>query len=193
MPLPIENQRYTYADYCTWDDGKRWELINGVPYEMFPDETRAMSPAPAWRHQRFSSNLHRQFANFLYGKPCKVFAAPFDVRLNADEYDDTVVQPDLVIICDSSKISGTGCNGAPDMVIEILSPASIERDILIKFRLYKEAGVREYWIVDPERKTVLVYVLENGRYVVSDYSETDTAPVHVLDGCEIRLTDVFAE
>ena len=185
MPLPKDNQRYTYADYCTWDGDERWELIDGVPY--------AMSPAPTWRHQGVSSNLHGQLYSFLKGKPYKVFAAPFDVRLNADDYDDTVVQPDLVIICDSSKLDGTGCIGAPDMVIEILSPSTSSRDKVLKFYRYQEAGVREYWIVDPDSKTVSAHVLKNGEYMVRAYGETDTAPVYVLEGCEISMEDVFAQ
>ena len=184
MPLPKEEQRYTYADYCTWDDSGRWELIDGVPY--------AMSPAPAWEHQGILTELLYKLRSFLEGKPCKVFAAPFDVRLNTDGYDDTVVQPDLVVVCDKSKLSSTGCSGAPDMVIEILSPSTVSHDKVLKFNLYQETGVREYWIVDPERRTVSANVLINGRYEGSDYNEADSAPVYVLEGCKIDLADIFA-
>ncbi|MDR0311390.1 MAG: Uma2 family endonuclease, partial [Acidobacteriota bacterium] len=96
MTLPQENQRYTYADYYTWDDGERWELIEGEPY--------LMSPAPRQVHQEILRELLLQLATFLKGKPCKLFTAPFDVRLNADTYDDTVVQPDLLVVCDRSKL-----------------------------------------------------------------------------------------
>ena len=137
---------YTYADYCTWNDSERWELIEGVPYMM--------SPAPSPIHQGISREIAGQLYNFLKGNPCKLFAAPFDVRLNADKADDTVVQPDLLVICDSSKIDDKGCAGAPDLVIEILSPSTIRLDRIIKFRLYQKAGVREYWIVDPETQSI---------------------------------------
>lgn len=185
MPMPQENERYTYADYCTWDDSERWELIEGVPY--------AMSPAPSPKHQEISSNLHNQLYNFLKGKPCRVYPAPFDVRLNADDEDDTVVQPDLVVICNRSKIDEKGCKGAPDLIVEILSPSTARRDRMVKLHQYQRAGVREYWIVDPDTKTVQVCILENGRYFVTAYADTDTAPVTVLPGCTINLQEVFAE
>ena len=185
MPLPKEEQRYTYADYCAWDDGERWELIDGAAY--------AMSPAPSRAHQGVSGNLYGQFYNFLKGKPCKVYAAPFDVRLNADGYDDTVVQPDLVIVCDRSKLDDKGCSGAPDMVIEILSPSTSSRDMVLKFNTYQRAGIREYWIVDPDSKMVSAHVLKNGEYTTRAYGDTGAAPVRVLEGCEIDLEDVFAE
>jgi len=180
-----KEQRYTYADYCTWDDGERWELIDGIAY--------AMSPAPAWTHQDIGGNLFVQLHNFLQGKPCKVFCAPFDVRLNADTYDDTVVQPDLVIICDRSKLGGTGCIGAPDMVVEILSPSSASKDMILKYNKYLQAGVREYWIVDPETKMVRVCILKDGKYEHNDFTETDTIPVITLEGCQIDIKTAFAE
>jgi len=185
MPMPQQNERYTYADYCTWDDSERWELIEGIPY--------AMSPAPSQHHQEISGELHLQLATFLKGKPCKVFHAPFDVRLNVDDEDDTVVQPDLLVVCDHSKLDGKCCRGAPDLVIEILSPSTARHDRMVKMQQYQQAGVREYWIVDPDTKTVQVCILENGRYFVTAYADTDTAPVAVLPGCEINLSDVFAE
>lgn len=186
MPLPQENERYTYADYCTWDDSERWELIEGIPY--------AMSPAPAPRHQAISGELHAQLHAFLKGKPCKLYAAPFDVRLNADDEDDTVVQPDLVVICDSSKIDDKGCKGAPDLVIEILSPSTARHDRMVKFQQYQQAGVREYWIVDPDTKTVQVSILRDGLYFTRMYADTEAAaPVEVLEGCTVDLREVFAE
>ena len=179
----MEDERYTYADYCALDDGKRWELIEGVPYDM--------SPAPMPVHQRISVELTLQFGMFLKGKPCQLYTAPFDVRLNADDEDDTVVQPDLAVICDRSKIDNKGCKGAPDLIVEILSPSTARHDRMVKFELYRRAGVREYWIVDPETKLVQVCLLEDGRYFTSVYA--DTAVVSVLPGCEIQLADVFAE
>jgi len=180
-----KEEYFTYADYCMWDDDMRWELIEGKPY--------AMAPAPMWEHQSVSQLITRRLGNFLEGKQCKVFAAPFDVRLNADTYDDTVVQPDIVVICDRSKLKGTGCAGAPDMVVEVLSPSTVSRDTHIKFRLYQNAGVREYWTVNIEAKTVLVHILDNGRYYTSSYGDTDSVPVHIFEGCAIELREVFAD
>ena len=187
-----EERYYTYADYCTWDDGERWELIDGVPYKMFSDLVM-MSPSPRFRHQRVVGEMHRQLANFLKGKPCDVLVSPFDVRLDAAGKDDTVVQPDITVICDRSKIDDKGCNGPPDLVIEVLSPATSRRDRLIKFNLYQRMGVREYWIADPETSTVAAHLLENGKYTTAVYGDTGTAPVNVLPGCEINLQEVFAE
>jgi Uma2 family endonuclease len=184
-PATDRQQHYTYEDYYSWDDGKRWELIEGVPY--------AMAPAASDTHQRISSNLHGQLFSFLKGGPCKVFHAAYDVRLNADTGDDTVVQPDLVVICDQSKRDERGCKGAPDMVVEILSPSTASYDRVTKFNQYQKAGVREYWIVDPDSRTVAAHILENGRYIISAYGDEGVAPVHVLEGCEIDLADVFAE
>ena len=180
-----KDKYYTYEDYAKWNTEARYELIDGMPYMM--------SPSPLRAHQAISMELSRQFAAFLYGKPCKVFAAPFDVRLNAAGGDNTVVQPDLVVICDRSKLIDTGYGGAPDLVIEILSQSSASRDRVLKFNQYLKAGVREYWIVDPDSKTVTVNILDDGRYYTTAYAETDTLPVHVLEGCVINLADVFAE
>ena len=178
------DKHYTYADYLTWDDDRRWELIDGVAYLM---------SAPTWEHQRISGELYGQLWLFLKKTPCRVFHAPFDVRLNADQEDDMVVQPDLLVICDHSKLIGTGCVGAPDMVIEILPPSTAACDRLVKFNKYLQSGVREYWIVDSDTKTVSAHVLENGKYITSAYGEADAPPVHILDGCTIDLSSVFAE
>jgi len=194
-----DDARYTYADYCKWDDHFRCELIRGViyvdgqPFDGQPPIAAMMAPAPLWGHQKISGELYRQLANFLKGKPCKIFHPPFDVRLNVDSEDDTTVQPDLVVICDQSKLSGTGCKGVPDMVIEVLSPSTARQDRVVKFNLYGQAGVREYWIVDPDSKTVQICILEDGRYFATAFSDTGTAPVRVLPGCEIDLHEVFAE
>ena len=185
MPLQKENERYTYADYYSWEDNARWEIIDGIPY--------AMSPAPAPKHQRISIELSIQFHNFLKGKRCRLYPAPFDVRLAADGADDTVVQPDLSIICDHAKIDDRGCKGAPDLVVEILSPSTARHDRWVKYNLYRDSGVREYWIVDPETQTVSVNVLENNTYIGYAYGDTETAPVNILPGCTINLQEVFAE
>lgn len=185
MPPINQEGHYTYADYCTWSDDERWELIGGVPY--------AMSPAPATKHQLISGELHRQLANFLKGKPAKVFAAPFDVRLNSDDKDDTVVQPDLVVVCDSSKLDEKGYRGVPDLVIEILSPSTLNHDRVVKLEIYERTGVREYWIVDPDSQSVEVYLLRNGCYDKAVYSKMDIVPVDTLGGLGIDMQDVFGE
>jgi Uma2 family endonuclease len=166
-------------------DEQRWEIYNGTAV--------AMSPAPTWGHQRFIGRLYLQLAAFLENKACEAFLSPFDVRLNADTKDDIVLQPDLVVICDHSKLVATGCVGAPDMVIEITSPSTARRDRTVKFDLYLKAGVREYWIVDSDTKTISVNILKNNAYVTSVYTETDTVPVYILKDCMIDLSKVFRE
>jgi len=180
-----QNRRYTYADYLTWDDDKRYELIDGVPY--------LMSPGPNRAHQGILRELSLRIGIFLEDHPCKLYFAPFDVRLNADDEDDTVVQPDLVVVCDGSKLDDHGCVGAPDFAIEILSPSSARHDMLKKYKLYQKVGIPEYWIVDPDRKLLQVCLLENGKYVISTHGDDETVPVHALPGCEINLRDIFAE
>ena len=184
MSLPEkEFTRYTYADYCEWDDSERWELIDGIPYAM---------ASPSAIHQRILLELSRQLADFMDDKPCEVFIAPFDVCLNAaGDDDDDVFQPDIMVVCDDAKITEKNINGAPDMVIEILSPSSAKHDKFLKFNKYQRAGVREYWIVDTDTKTIQAHILENGRYFTMSYGEAGTIPVHTLDGCIISLPDVF--
>ena len=177
--------KYTYTDYASWDTEDRYELIDGVPYMMAPGPTRL--------HQTVVGRLFNQLFNYLNGKPCEVFVSPFDVRLNANKYDNTVVQPDIVVVCDKSKLDDKGCKGVPDMVIEVLSQSSMRRDKVLKFKKYQQTGVREYWIVDPDSKTISAHVLENGRYTTSEYGKTGMVPVHVLLGCSINAQEVFAE
>jgi len=178
-----KSKKYTYADYLTWNDGGRYELIDGDVYMMSP------SPSPA--HQKISVGLCNQLYNYLKDKTCDVFAAPFDVRLNADTEDDTVVQPDISVICDPIKIDARGCNGAPDMVVEILSPTTARRDLVAKFNKYLAAGVREYWIVFPDTRNVMVHLLQYRQYVSHSYVDTDIINVSVLDGCQIIMAEVF--
>lgn len=178
--------RYTYADYCTWDDDERWEIIDGVPY--------LMSPAPLKNHQHVCGELFYRLRGFLEGKQCKVYIAPFDVRLNADKDDDTIVQPDLVVICDYTKLYDRGCVGAPDMVIEVLSKSTAPRDKRNKLIAYQNAGVREYWIVDPDNETVRVNLLgDDGKYSDNVYTSAAIVSVNVLEGCQINLREVFEE
>jgi Uma2 family endonuclease len=178
--------RYTYADYLSWDEDVRAEIIDGEAFMMAP---------PLRQHQGISGNLFYWLRNFLEGKPCRVYAAPFGVRLfpEKDGSDDTVVEPDIVVVCDRSKLDDRGCNGPPDLIIEILSPSTAQKDMLVKFRKYLQAGVREYWIVDGEAKTIHVCILQDDQYRVSVYDESRTVPVSVLPGCEVKLTAVFAE
>lgn len=190
MALPKE-ETYTYADYLAWDENERIELLYGAPVLMAP---------PSRRHQEISGELHRQLSNFLEGKKCRVYAAPFGVRLFEREGDgpedvDTVVEPDLSLICDHSKLDDQGCKGAPDMVIEILSPSTQRHDRLTKLNLYQRAGVREYWIVNPDDKDVQVFLLDgSGLFRVHGfYGREDIARVNVLEGCFIELCKVFPE
>jgi len=180
-------QKWTYADY------KAWELKPGERYEIIYGEAYAMS-APNAAHQTISMELGRQFANFLVGKPCKVFPAPYDVRLfyEEDESDDTVVQPDITVVCDKEKRGHEGCRGAPDFIAEILSPSNTAAEMQRKFNLYREAGVREYWVLDIEHKTLTVYLFNGEKAFCRTYGEKDTAPVTVLEGLSIELSSVFA-
>ena len=191
MPL-LQNEPdriFTHKDYLTWNDNERWELINGVAYNM--------APAPSVNHQRVSMELGRQFANFLSDKPCEVFSAPFDVRLpepnEKDEDTKNVVQPDMIVVCDASKLDEKGCQGAPDLIIEIVSPSSASIDNIKKLKLYEKNGVKEYWIVDPIYKIVTIYkIMENGLYgKPENYSEKDKIDVELLKGLTIDLGLVF--
>jgi Uma2 family endonuclease len=182
MALPQENARYTYEDWLAWDEDPRFELIDGEPCMMAP---------PSRRHQQISFEIGRQLGNFLKGKPCQAYSAPFGVRLSKTE--DTVLEPDITVVCDPSKLDDRGCSGAPDLIVEVLSPSSARHDRMVKFNKYQGAGVREYWIVDPETKTVQVCILRGSYYGVTMYADTDTAPVGVLPGCGISLPDVFEE
>ena len=183
-PALHETKRYTYADYCAWDDGERWELIDGVPYAM---------AAPLISHQDVLRNIVLQIGNFLHKKTCKVFFAPTDVRLNADTKDNTVVQPDLLIVCDKSKIDKKSIIGAPDMILEILSHSSVSKDMITKFMLYLNAGVREYWIVDPDTGSVIVNIHQDGTYVGKAYDKSAVVPVSILEGCSVNLAEVFTD
>jgi len=177
---------WTYADY------KAWELKPGERYEIIYGEAYAMA-APSVYHQAILAELTRQFANFLVGKPYRVYPAPFDVRLfyEEDESDDTVVQPDLTVICDKNKRGKEGGRGAPDLVIEILSMSNTAVEMQRKFELYRDAGVREYWVVNGEHKNLTVYLF-NGKYMASKtYSKNDAVPVTVLEGLSVEMEPVF--
>jgi Uma2 family endonuclease len=180
-------QHFTYADYKAWelDESERFELIGGKAYAM---------AAPNDFHQAIRGELIAQMVTCLRGKPCKVRAAPYDVRLfyEEDESDDTVVQPDISVICDEKKRGVEGCRGAPDLIVEILSPSNTGAEYIRKFNLYLEAGVREYWLVEPVSKTVQAFVLQNGAYTGKVYNSASLLPSAVLEGLSISLNDVFA-
>lgn len=189
MPIPESNEKYTYADYLTWPEDERWEIIDGVAY---------MQAAPTPTHQEILMELARQIANYLTGKPCKVYPAPFCVRLTKDDERKNegitkVVEPDITVVCDKSKIDEKGCNGAPDMIIEIISPSSTKRDRFIKFNAYEKAGIKEYWIVEPDVKIVSVFVLQhNGSYGRQNvYSEEDQIQVNLFPNLTIDLKSIF--
>ncbi|MFJ1263021.1 Uma2 family endonuclease [Capnocytophaga canis] len=185
--LDVENGVYTYADYLLWKFEERVELLKGKIFKM--------SPAPSLKHQKISMNLSGLLWQFLRGKKCQLFSAPFDVRLpKKDEKGDnihTVVQPDLCVICDESKLDERGCIGAPDLIIEILSPGNSKKEMKNKFELYQESGVEEYWIVNPTDENILVNVLEDGKYrilkpVVDEYITSVKFPE-----LKIHTSDIF--
>jgi len=192
VALPIGKENiYTYGDYTSWPDEERWEIIDGVPFNM--------SPAPSRSHQVILRELLGQFWSFLQDRPCEVYSAPFDVRLpKADEEDEdiqTVVQPDILVVCDRNKLDEKGCRGVPDLIIEIISPYTASKDMKEKFSLYERHGVREYWLVYPIEKTVMVFILgENGEYgKPKTYSQQDTIEVSFLEGLTIDLMPAFRE
>ena len=182
--------RYTYADYLKWFDDIRRELFDGFVHAM---------SAPSVNHQKISGNLYAHLWNFLSDKNCQVFHAPFDVRLpkNGEKENDkiyTVVQPDICVICDLSKLDKRGCLGAPDLIIEIVSPKNSKRDVKDKFNIYQKSGVGEYWIVRPYDKTVEVFLLnEKGIYFSNGiYTKEDTVPVMLFKGeLGVNLAEVF--
>ena len=159
MGIPKKAEyKFTYQDYCSWPDDERWEIINGIAYDM--------SPAPARRHQRILVKLISVFIKYLDGKPCELYPAPFDVFFPVQQDQDkntvtTVVQPDLSIICDKNKLIDQGCFGSPDLVVEILSPSTSKKDLDEKFHLYENHGVKEYWVVDPGSRYVRIFTLSN--------------------------------
>ena len=192
MELTLDlNKRYTYADYLTWIDDKARELIHGF--------IKIMS-APKVEHAIANINICVNLANFVKKNKgeCKVFTAPFDVRFpkqgeTAYNKIDTVVQPDICVICDLSKLDERGCCGAPDMIVEILSPSTLKKDVTEKFNLYEEHGVKEYWLVLPKDKTITAFILqENGKYDAGTLYEAGAkVPVYIFDNCTIDLNDIF--
>jgi Uma2 family endonuclease len=182
------HRTYSYAEYRKFPEEEQWELIEGMPISM--------SPAPSPKHQDIVGQLYRKFSDFLEETSCRVFIAPFDVRLFADNKKDeeirNVVQPDVSIICDPAKIDDYGCKGSPNLIVEVLSPATAKKDRLEKKRLYREAEVREYWIVDPTNETVEVFLLEGAEYIENGvYSKVDSVSVRIFDNLTIELQQIF--
>lgn len=178
---------YTYADYLTWQFQERVELILGKIFMM--------SPAPGSKHQHISMVISSSIFNYLKGKPCRVFSSPFDVVLPVKDKSDTVIQPDVTVVCDPSKLTEKGCTGAPDLVVEVLSKSSVTRDLHEKYNICEQAGVKEYWIVHPTEKTLMVFFLnEGGKYVPTKPLTTgDVVQSKVLPGLSLDLNEVFED
>ncbi|MBI3039196.1 Uma2 family endonuclease [bacterium] len=180
---------FTYGDYLTWPENERWEIIDGAAYLM---------TGPVRIHQKILGNLFVRFYNFLQGKTCEVYLAPFDVRFPRQNENDeeivTVVQPDIAVICDASKLDDRGCRGSPDLIVEIVSPSTASMDFIKKLNLYERQKVREYWILHPVDKILMVFKFgEESKYQKPEiYSESDKVKVEVLAGLEIDLNEVFA-
>lgn len=189
--------KFTYADYCSWPDDERWEIIDGIAYNM--------SPAPSVNHQRISRVLLVKFDGYLKNKKCEVFAAPFDVFFPDSKDQDintvtSVVQPDITVICDPVKLIKRGCFGAPDIAVEILSPWTSPKDHNQKFSLYESNGVMEYWVIDPETQYIRIFNLDNtGKYdsgrltLYNSYQKDEKTFSLVLEGFEIQLKKLFPE
>ncbi|MEQ8187769.1 MAG: Uma2 family endonuclease [Candidatus Eremiobacterota bacterium] len=192
MALPEKKQKYySYADYLSWDSRERWEIIEGRLYNL---------ASPSDVHQELSVILSSKFYNYFQNKTCRVYTAPFDVSFPSDSLDGDdkvydVVQPDIIIVCDKNKISRKGCRGAPDIVIEILSPSTASKDFIRKQRLYEKNKVKQYWIVDPEEKSVFVFKLnEQSQYSrPEEYNKEDKIQLDGFEGLEIDLAGVFTE
>ncbi|HHJ39098.1 MAG: hypothetical protein AXA67_11195 [Methylothermaceae bacteria B42] len=185
MQPALDNQtRYTYRDYLTWPEDVRYELIDGKAY--------LMAPAPTLDHQDIAGEIYRQLGNQLAGKPCRPYIAPVDVLLpkqdEANEQVDTIVQPDVLVVCDQSKLERRGVRGAPDFVVEVLSPSTAYHDHQRKREVYERAGVKEYWLVDPVERMILVYRLDNqGRYGKPEVKEmTGETPISILPEVSIQ-------
>jgi len=185
------SKQYNYADYVLWQFKERVELLRGRPFQV--------EPVTYLQHQRIVSRLNGLFWSFLKDKRCEVFPAPVDVRLFGNkpnnEQVDTVLQPDLIVVCDPSKLDKRGCIGAPNLVIEVLSPGNRQLEMHGKYELYEEAGVKEYWLVNYTDKTVLVYLLnEAGRFIgLQPLTTAQTLTPNLFPELHINLEELFAE
>lgn len=176
---------YTYADYLTWRFKERVELIMGRIFKM--------TPAPSTTHQQVLWRITKSIGRVQSLEKCDVFIAPFDVRLFSDD-QKTVVQPDICIVCDSSKLDEKGCNGAPDLIIEILSPSTASKDLNEKYDIYQKAGVKEYWTVDAADGIINVYLLVDGKYVPQrPYTYRQEIESFVIPGLIVDLKEIFPD
>ncbi len=184
-------ERYNYGDYQEWPDHERWELIDGIAYDM--------SPAPSRKHQKILGELFRQISTYLLNKTCDVYMAPFDVRFpGQDEKEEeikTVLQPDISVICDPAKLDEKGCLGSPDLIMEIVSPATVQKDMREKLFIYEKYGVKEYWIIHPVDQILMVFkLLPNKKYGRPDiFSPLDQVKPGILPDLTINLTTVFKD
>ncbi len=185
---PSPDYAYTYADYLSWKFEERLEIFRGKIFKM---------SAPSTEHQKVSGRLQARIWSFLENKKCQLFSAPFDVRLpvknkKKDDEVTTVVQPDLCVVCDETKLDKRGCCGAPDLIVEILSPGNSRKEVQNKFELYQEAGVHEYWIVEPVFEHIIIYTLQNGKYTGSKpYAAGEIITSSILPGISIEVKDIF--
>ena len=182
-PQLHSSHHYTVTDYAAWNDNQRYELLHG--------RVHAMAPAPALQHQAISGNLNWELRKFLKPKAkCRIFYAPIDVYL----LDDTVVQPDIIVVCGPEKLKPKGCVGAPDLIVEILSPSTSKTDWKEKYQLYEQTGVREYWIVNPDDGLLHVFRLLNGKFQLNGtYTAEDAVTIGIFDDIVIDLKNVFVE
>ena len=184
-------RKYSYADYLTWQMDEMVEIIRGKVF-------RSAAAAPRRIHQKVSLKISNKLFNYLENRPCEVYAAPFDVRLpgksNKNEEIFTVVQPDICVVCDKSKLDDLGCIGAPDLIIEILSPGNNRKELKNKYEVYEESGVKEYWVIHPNEQTVLVYTLTKGSYIASKlFSPGDIVKSECIEGFCLDLEYVFSD
>lgn len=186
---PNPSLEYSYADYLKWRFEERVELIRGKVMKM---------TAPNRKHQDVSGNIFFAMKQVLHEKHCKVYAAPFDVRLprkskSSNDEILTVVQPDICIVCDMSKLDDKGCLGAPDLVIEILSPGNSKKEIKLKYEVYEEAGVKEYWIINPVEENVAVLILSpSGKFDGAKlYATGDIIQSNAISGLAVNLSDIL--
>ena len=175
-----KENRYTWADYQKWPDEERWEILDGEAYMM--------SPAPTTRHQAILGALAREFLNYFHNKKCTTFLSPIDIKLS----DEDIVQPDIVVVCDNKQIKETHIEGAPALVVEIVSPSSAVHDRMRKMRLYAESGVKEYWIVTPFPSMVEIFLLDGKNYRMhSAYDRSQTLESATFKKLKISLSEVF--
>jgi Uma2 family endonuclease len=186
-----EYGKYSYADYLTWQMDEMVEIIKGKVF-------KSAAAAPRRIHQEIALKIARKLGDYLDKKPCKIFHAPFDVRLpvkskkNEDIF--TVVQPDICVVCDRNKLDEAGCIGAPDLIFEILSPGNNRKELKHKYEVYEESGVLEYWVVHPNEQTLLVYTLINGSYIASKlFSPGDIVNSECIEGFSLDLEYVFSD